>query len=288
VKPAPFEYHDPVTVDETLGLLADLGDEAKVLAGGQSLVPLLNFRLARPDHIVDINGVEELDTIRLDDGVLRVGALTRQAVLERSSTVAEAVPLLPEAVRWIGHGQIRNRGTVGGSVVHADPAAELPAALTALEARFHVRSARGHRVVEAPELFVTHLTTSLQPDELLVEIEVPLPPPGTTAAFVEFARRHGDFALGGAAVLVTAAGGVVTRARIGLLAAADTPVRALAAEEALVGWMPGEDAARTVSRLAMQGLAPTGDMHGGAEYRLELLQAMVRRALVEAMERLTR
>jgi CO/xanthine dehydrogenase FAD-binding subunit len=287
VKPAPFEYHDPVTVDEALGLLAHLGDEAKVLAGGQSLVPLLNFRLARPDHIVDVNGIAELDVMRVDNGVLRVGALTRQAALEHSITVAEAVPLLPEAIRYVGHAQIRNRGTVGGSVVHADPAAELPAALAALEARFHVRSARGHRVVEAPELFVTHLTTSLRPDELLTEIEVPVPPPGTAAAFVEFARRHGDFALGGAAVVVTASGGVVTRARIGLLSAADTPVRAVAAEEALVGRALDEDAAREVSRLATQGLAPTGDMHGGTGYRIELLRAMVRRALVKAMGRLT-
>ena len=286
MKPPLFEYHDPGSVDEALALLAEHGDEAKVLAGGQSLVPLLNFRLARPERLVDVNGLNELAYLRTDDGVLRIGALTRHAALERSKEAAARVPLLGEAVALVGHVQIRNRGTVGGSVAHADPAAELPVAFSALDARYRVRSTRGERVVGSDEMFITHLTTSLEPDELLTEIEVPVPPARTGFAFVEFARRHGDFALGGAAVLVTLDdAGVCTRARIALLAAAPTPVRARETEEWLTGLRldplaMGEAAARAVA-----GIHPTSDIHGGTEYRRALVEALVRRALAQATER---
>jgi CO/xanthine dehydrogenase FAD-binding subunit len=287
VKPPPFEYHDPQSVDETLALLAEHGDEAKVLAGGQSLVPLMNFRLARPERLVDINNVGGLDGLRVDGGELRIGAMVRHSALERSADVASRVPLLTDAVRLVGHVQIRNRGTVGGSVAHADPAAELPAALAALDARFHVRSTRGERVVDARDLFVTHLTTSLEPDELLTEIVVPLPAPRTAAAFVEFARRHGDFALGGAAVLLTGANdGSVARASLALLAAGPTPLRVPAAERSLEGRLPGDDAAREAAALAVAGIEPTGDIHGSSEYRRGLIEALVRRAIVAAADRL--
>jgi len=283
VKPPPFEYHDPRSLDEALALLAEHGEDAKVLAGGQSLVPLLNFRLARPDRLVDINGVGGLDGLRVDGGELRLGALVRHSALERSADAAEAVPLLRDAVQLVGHVQIRNRGTVGGSVVHADPAAELPVALTALGARFRVRSARGEREIDVQHLFVTHLTTSIEPDELLTEIVVPLPPPRTRSAFVEFARRHGDFALGGAAVLLTTDdGGRVTEASIALLAAAPTPLRAPRAERALAGRLPDEDAAREAAALAVAEIEPTGDIHGSTEYRRGLIEAMVRRAILAA------
>ena len=283
MKPPPFEYHDPRSLDEALALLAEHGEDAKVLAGGQSLVPLLNFRLARPDRLVDINGVGGLDGLRVDGGELRLGALVRHSALERSADAAEAVPLLRDAVQLVGHVQIRNRGTVGGSVVHADPAAELPVALTALGARFRVRSARGEREIDVQHLFVTHLTTSIEPDELLTEIVVPLPPPRTRSAFVEFARRHGDFALGGAAVLLTTDdGGRVTEASIALLAAAPTPLRAPRAERALAGRLPDEDAAREAAALAVAEIEPTGDIHGSTEYRRGLIEAMVRRAIIAA------
>ena len=286
MKPPPFEYDDPATVDEALALLAEHGDEAKVLAGGQSLVPLLNFRLARPERLVDVNRLEPLVYVRVDDGVLRLGALTRQAAIERSPEVAERVPLLADAIALVGHVQIRNRGTVGGSVAHADPAAELPAALAALEARYHVRSHAGEREIESGEMFVTHLTTALEPDELLAEIEVPLPPPRTGAAFVEFARRHGDFALGGAAVLLTLDdAGTCTRARIGLLAAAPTPVRAYEAEAWLVGVRLDEAAAAEAAARAVADVHPTGDIHGGSEYRHALIESLVQRALLQAAER---
>jgi len=286
VKPPLFEYHDPGSVDEALALLAEHGDEAKVLAGGQSLVPLLNFRLARPERLVDVNGLSELAYLRTDDGVLRIGALTRHAALERSKEAAARVPLLGEAVALVGHVQIRNRGTVGGSVAHADPAAELPVAFSALDARYRVRSTRGERVVGSDEMFITHLTTSLEPDELLTEIEVPVPPARTGFAFVEFARRHGDFALGGAAVLVTLDdAGVCTRARIALLAAAPTPVRARETEEWLTGVRLDPPAMGEAAARAVAGIHPTSDIHGGTEYRRALVEALVRRALAQATER---
>ena len=217
MKPAPFEYAVPETLEEALELLA--GEDAKALAGGQSLVPLLNFRLARPRLLVDLNRIVGLDGIRVENGTLFLGALVRQAALERSDAVAEQWPLLRQAIRFVGHPQTRTRGTVGGSVVHADPAAELPCVLATLGARFHVRSRRGARVVSAGELFVGALITSLEPDELLVEIEVPAPPPGARSAFVEYARTHGDFALAGVALLDSA-----EERRIGLLGVAPTPV----------------------------------------------------------------
>jgi CO/xanthine dehydrogenase FAD-binding subunit len=236
VKPAPFEYSAPASIEETLALL---DDDSKVLAGGQSLVPLLNFRLARPERIVDINRVGELSYIRAN-GALRIGALARQAELERSGLVADGWPLLTQAVRLVGHPQIRSRGTVCGSVAHADPTAELPVALTALDARFHVRSSQGVRTLDGGELFAGPLTTSLRADELLTEIEVPPLAPGARCAFREYARTHGDFAVAGAAVVLAA-----DRAAVALLGAGWTPQRAPAAEAALAaGASPREAAAR--------------------------------------------
>ena len=282
MKPPPFAYVRAGSVEEALALLAEHGDDAKVLAGGQSLVPLLNFRLARPELLIDINEVEELDRLELN-GTLRIGALTRQATIEGSAEIREHVPLLHEAIRFVAHPQIRNRGTVGGSVAHADPSAELPAAFAALDAAYHLRSASGARVVGSDEMFVTHLTTALKPDELLVEIEVPLPSRGTGSAFVEFARRHGDFALAGAAVLLTRNDdGSCARAAIALLAAGPVPVRAGAAEHALVGRRVDEDVAREAAAIAVQDVKPPADIHGGSAYRRRVLEALVRRALLLA------
>lgn len=205
MKPARFEYDDPATLGEALDLLAEHGEGAQVLAGGQSLVPLLSFRLAQPERLVDLNGVRELDYIRVAEPSLRIGAITRQATLERSPEVAERVPLITEAAGLVGHAQIRNRGTVGGSVAHADPAAELPSAFAALDARFHLRTAGGRRTIGADELFRSHYVTSLEPDELLVEVEVPIASGRRGSSFVEIARRDGDFALAGAAASVAVA-----------------------------------------------------------------------------------
>ena len=269
MKPADFAYDDPRTLDEALALLAR-EEDVKVLAGGQSLVPLLNFRLARPERLVDVNRVEELAYLRRDGEVLRIGALARHADVERSQEVASGWPLLSQAVRYVGHAQIRARGTVCGSVAHADPAAELPVALAALDARFHVRSLRGARTLTAEKLFLGFLTTSLEPDELLVEIEVPAPPPGGGSAFVEHARTHGDFALGGAAAVV---GGGETR--LALLAAGPVPVRAREAEAAMLAGASLEEAAEA----AVSGLELTGE---DADWRRALLRGLARRALEEA------
>jgi CO/xanthine dehydrogenase FAD-binding subunit len=283
MKPPPFEYDAPRHAEEALELLARDPDDTKVLAGGQSLVPLLNFRLARPARLVDLNGVGELAYLRRKDGVLRIGTMTRQATLERSSVVERHWPLLTQAIRLVAHPQIRNRGTVGGSAAHADPSAELPVALTALEARFHIRSASGARTVEAKDFFVQPLTSAVEPGEMLAEIEVPPMAANTSTAFVEYARRHGDFALGGAAVVLQRdEAGTVERAVIALLSAGPTPLRATEAEQALTGQVVDEATAAEAAALAARDLRPTGDLHGGTEYRKGLLEALIARALLQA------
>jgi CO/xanthine dehydrogenase FAD-binding subunit len=264
VKPAPFQYRAPGSVDEALGLL---GPDSVVLAGGQSLVPLLNLRLARPELVVDINGLAELDYVLADDGPLRIGAMTRQAALERAELVRRRWPLLHKAVRFVGHPQIRSRGTVGGSVAHADPAAELPVALTALGGRFHLRSRGGARVLGASEFFLGPLYTAREPDELLVEIEVPEQPEGSGSGFAEHARTHGDFAAAGAAAVVARG----RHAGVALLGAGPIPVRAQAAERALAD---GADP-REAATLAAQ------DVEG--EHRRALCAELARRAIEEAV-----
>jgi CO/xanthine dehydrogenase FAD-binding subunit len=285
MKPAMFEYDDPRSLDETLDLLARYGDECKVLAGGQSLVPLMNFRLARPGRIIDINGVDSLAGIKRDNGKLVIGAMTRHVALEHSKEAAGGWPLLTEAVEWVGHSQIRNRGTVGGSVAHADPAAELPAAFAALDASFQIRSKRGSRLLPWNQFFVAEFTTALAADELVTAVEVPLSD-ATGTAFVEYARRHGDFALGGAAVtLKLDRDGRCERATIALLSAAPAPVRAKAAEEQLRGVKLDEPSIRSAAAEAVKGLHPTTDLHGSSEYRVQLLRTMAERALTKAAER---
>ena len=264
MKPSPFEYRAPASVKEVLPLL---GLESSVLAGGQSLVPMLNLRLAQPELVVDINGVAELDYIRADGGPLRIGAITRQVALERSELVRERWPLLHKAIRFVGHHQIRSRGTVGGSVAHADPAAELPAALIALGARLHLRSSGGVRALDASEFFLGPLYTAREPGELLVEVEVPKQPDGAGTGFAEHARTHGDFATAGAAAVVAPGG----RAGIALLGAGPVPVRAEAAERALAG---GAEP-REVAALAAQDVDD--------EYRRALCTALAHRAIEEAM-----
>lgn len=269
-----------------LDLLAAHGEEGKILAGGQSLVPLLNFRLAHPDHLIDINRIGSLAGIRRKNGRLYVGTMTRHSTMEHSRVVAENWPLLTEAMTFVAHAQIRNRGTVGGSVAHADPAAELPVAFLALDAQFRAASRRGERTIPAHDFFITHLTTALEPDEALVEIEVPAVAPGTGHAFTEFARRHGDFALGGAAVLVALdSSGACERAAVALLAAGPTPMRAPAAEEVLAGERIDEKVAREAASRAVADISPTGDIHGSAEYRRDLIEVMVRRGIQKATER---
>jgi CO/xanthine dehydrogenase FAD-binding subunit len=286
VKPPVFDYEAPESLEEALSLLAERGADGKVLAGGQSLVPLLNFRLARPEVLIDVNGLQELSYLRREEGTLRIGALTRHTALEHSWLAAEHWPLLVEAMGWVAHPQIRNRGTVGGSCAHADPAAELPVVMTALDARFRVRSTRGERTLSAGEMFVGQLEPGIEPDELLVEIEVPPIAAGTGTAFVEFARRHGDFALGGVAAMVELnPAGVCRSAAISLLGAGPIPLRAGDAEEFLVGGPVDATTAPEAAKLAVRDASPTGDLHGSAEYRRDLIETLTRRALLAAGER---
>jgi CO/xanthine dehydrogenase FAD-binding subunit len=289
VKPAPFEYLAPATIEETVALLERHGEAGKILAGGQSLVPLLNFRLARPDVVIDINRVSGLSYITRREGRLRIGALTRHAHLERSAVVAEHWPLLTEAAGQLAHPQIRNRGTVGGSVAHADPSAELPTALTALDATFVATSPRGRRELDCAEMFAGPLISGLEPDELLVEIAVPAVAPPAGWAFHEFSRRHGDFALGGVAVMLPRAGDRCRAGGMGprvvLLGAGPGPCRVPAAETLLVERPVDPECARRAGAEALAIAAPPSDAHGDADYRRELLATLTERAVLRAWER---
>ncbi len=287
MKPAPFDYYAPTSVDETCSLLARYGSDAKLLAGGQSLVPLLALRLAQPAALIDLNGVHELDYIRADDNGVAIGAMTRQRTVERSSVMRETCPLLPAAVEWIGHPQIRNRGTIGGSLVHSDPAAELPALATLLDATFTITNAQGaKRTVKPDEFFVTFLTTAVEPEEMLSEIYFPTLPAGTGWSFVEVARRHGDFALVGAAATVALdSAGACSNARIALFGVAPTATRSPSAEQALLNQKPDEQAIAAAASEVVKDIDPPGDVHASVEYRKYVATNLVRRALTEAVQR---
>ncbi|HEY1235760.1 MAG TPA: xanthine dehydrogenase family protein subunit M [Candidatus Binatia bacterium] len=286
MKPAKFDYHDPTTLDEALGLLAQLGDQARPLAGGQSLVPLMNFRLIRPAHLIDLNRVEELTYIKAEGGSLRIGAITRQRELERSTIVAERWPLLREAASYIGHVQIRNRGTVGGSLAHAFPSAELPVAMVTLDASLALRSKANQRTTRAEDFFLSYMTTTLQPDELLTEISVPAPPMHSGWSYQEISRRHGDFALAGAASLIALdANGAIQYARLTLTGT--TPIRSHQTEEFLLGELPSDALFRNAARGATKNLEQDSDIHASAEYRRHACAVLARRALTRAAQRAT-
>ena len=269
MKPAPFEYHRPATAAETVGLLAELGDTAKVLAGGQSLVPMLALRLAVFEHLVDVGRVDELRGIERADGSVRIGAGTTQAAIERSAEVAGAVPLLARVTPFIGHFQIRNRGTLGGSLAHADPAAEYPAVALALDAELEVLGTSGPRTVPAGEFFTGLWSTAVGDDELLTAVMFPVWSGRCGFAVREFARRHGDFAIAGAAVAVELGeDDRVRRCGVGLLGLGSTAQRATAAEAAATGTPVGELDPAEVGRLAVSGLeAVPSDLHGSADFR---------------------
>ena len=283
MKLSPVDYEAPRTVAEALDLLAEHGDEASVLAGGQSLIPLLALRLAQPAVLIDINGVEGLSGVSTTDCWVTIGATTREYMAEESATIAGAVPLLAAALPLIGHEAIRSRGTVGGSLAHADPAAELPAVARALNAEFVVRGPSGERVVPAAEWFEGYLTTSRGPDELLTEVRFLAARPGTGTSFQEVARRHGDFAMVGLATSVTLKVGTITDARLAFAGVSDVPARATAAEELLEGERPTAELFDEAARVAAADLDPPSDLHGSAEYRKKVAAALVRRGLREAV-----
>ena len=278
------EYEAPPTVAAAVDLLAEHQDEASVLAGGQSLIPLLALRLARPALLIDINGLQELSGVAASNGWVAVGAMTREYVAEDSKTIADSVPLLAAALPLIGHEAIRSRGTIGGSLAHADPAAELPAVARALDAEFVVRGPSGERVIPAADWFEGYLTTSRRADELLVEVRFPAAAPGTGVAFHEVARRHGDFAIAGLAASLTLSDGAISDARLAFAGISDVPVRAAGAEDLLRGEIPSAQLFDEASRRATEGIDPPADLHGSSEYRKRVAAALVRRGLQAAAE----
>lgn len=288
MKPAPFKYFAATDVEHAIALLEHHGAAAKLLAGGQTLVPMMNFRLARPEVLVDLNRVPGLSGISVRNGDIVIGSMTRHAELESSELVREHCPLLAEAMPLIAHPAIRNRGTIGGSVAHADPAAEMPVALTALNATLRARSREGQRDIPVDEFFVAYLTTALRPNEVLTEIEIPSSAPGTASAFVEFSRRHGDFALVAAAVTLRIVRGTIAEdARIALGGVGAGPVRARRAEALLHGAAPASAAFEAAAAAAAEEIDPPGDIHATPEYRRQLARHYVGLALARAHERAT-
>ena len=288
MKPAPFSYAAPSTVEEAIALLVEHGDTAKVLAGGQSLVPMMNFRLARPEYLIDLNRVSGLDGIDERDGTLVVGAMTRQRSLERSALVRQHYPLLLEATEHIGHTAIRNRGTVGGSIVHADPAAELPAVLLAYGGSVQAQGPQGLRQVAAADLFLTYFTTSLEAHEVLTQVYFPRWPEGTGWCFMEESRRHGDFAMVGVAALLTmGAARQCTRVAVALTGVGGTPYAVPEAAALMVGQVVDEARIAAVAQAAVDGVDPEGDIHASADFRRHLSGVLTRRALTKAAERAT-
>lgn len=288
MKPPPFEYFVPDTVEEALAHLAEHGYDAKALAGGQSLIPMMNFRLAQPEVLIDLNKITSLSFIRPDEqGGLRLGAMTRHVQVEHAPLVEKHLPLIFEAMPQIATTQIRSRGTIGGSIAHADPAAELVAASVALQARYRLRSQAGERWISADEFFMGMFTTLLEPDELLVEIAFPAKPPRTGWALLEFARRPHDFALVGVAAGVTLNGDNRCReARIVFLSVGDGPVVAHQAAKLLKGQEVTAEAIRAAAEVAASAdIDPSNDIHASAEYRRQLAGVLTRQALEQALQR---
>ena len=286
MKPAPFDYFAPASTKEAISLLTEYGETAKILAGGQSLVPLLNFRLARPQVLVDINRVQELSYISESEKGIRIGTLTRHRALETSPLVMTKCPILGFAARFIGHVTIRNRGTFGGSLAHADPAAEFPLVLTVLGARILIRGADRERTLAPKEFFLDLLTTALQPTEILVEAWIPMLEKRTGWGFRELALQHGAFAIVAAAALITLdEQGVCTDARIALGSVAPVPVRSEQAENLLRGEKLNAKLLAEAARIAAQVREPSSDIHASAEYRTAMAEVLACRALFDAFAR---
>jgi CO/xanthine dehydrogenase FAD-binding subunit len=286
MKPAPFKYIAAGSLEHALALKAEHGDDAKFLAGGQSLIPTMNFRLARPAILIDINEIEGLAGIRSSGAATRVGPVTRYRALQRDAAFARLFPLIAEALPHIAHPQIRNRGTIGGNLSHADPASELPAIAVALGARFRVQAAKQQRWIHAPDFFVGALTTALQSDEMLVEIELPAPKPRTGSCFMEIARRRGDFAIAGVAVMITLGeGDACASVRMAFCGVGETPVDASSAADVLVGHRLTEAAITDVAKSVQAMIDPGGSVHATADYQRHIAGVLTERALQAAHQR---
>ena len=288
MKPAPFEYRVPAHLDAALDIMAQHGYDAKLLAGGQSLIPVMNFRLAQPTLLVDLNPLTELASLqKTDDGGLRIGAMVRQATLEKSDLVRDYAPLIFETMPFVAHSQIRNRGTIGGSLAHADPAGELPVLAVALEASFRLQRTNGDRQITAMEFYQGLFTTALEPEEILTEIAIPPLPPGTGCAFMEQSRRRGDYAQAGCAALITLDhDGVCRQARLVFLNAGEIPMAAEQAASLLLGQIPSPELLEAAARLAADSeIEPLGDLHASEAYKKQLAFVLGKRTLATAVAR---
>jgi carbon-monoxide dehydrogenase medium subunit len=282
VKPAKFEYHAPATLDAAIALLAQYQGEARLLAGGQSLLPMMNFRLAAPAALIDLNRIPDLGYIRADAGMVRIGAMTRHRAVEFSPVIAQHLPLLAEAIKLIAHLPIRSRGTIGGSLAHADPAAELPMVLQVLEGEVVARGPRGERVIKAKNFFQGLMTTSLENDEMIVEVRFPAMSTHAGWAVEEFARRRGDFAIAAVAAVVERAGDRCSKARLATAGLGEVSVRLIAAEEAIERDGLGDDAIAAAAARAAEMVSPMSDLQASAQYRRHLTGVLTERALRRA------
>ena len=284
--PPAFEYLRPKTLPEAVAMLQQHGDDAKILSGGQSLIPMMKLRLARPSHLIDINRVTGLSYIKEEGGFLKIGGLTREAELEASDLIRKKYPLLLDTATVIADPQVRNMATVGGNLAHGDPANDHPATMMALRAQVVATGAKGERVIAIDDFFVTLFTTALQHDEILTEIRVPVPPPKSSGAYFKLERKVGDFATAATAVQLTLDDkGAVQQIGIGLTNAGPTPIRAKAAEDALRGKKPDAVLISQASQLAMDSADPSADLRGPAEYKKGLIKELTKRALTRALER---
>jgi len=284
VKPAKFDYHRPGTIDEAVAILEQYQGEARVLAGGQSLVPMMNFRLATPAAIVDLNRIPGLADVTPAEGAVRIGAMARQRQIEFAPLVAENLPLLHEALRWVGHLPTRTRGTIGGSIANADPAAEIPMVLQVLAGEVVVRGRQGERRIAAPDLFLGPLTTALEPSEIITEVRFPAMPPGAVFAIEEFARRKGDFAITAIAAVLVPEGERCRVARLATAGVGPVPVRLREAEAILEERGLGEAAVGAAAEKAAEVVEPMSDHNASADYRRHLTGVLTRRAVLKAIK----
>ena len=281
-----FEYHAPATIQEAITLLTQYNGEAKILAGGHSLLPIMNLRLAQPKALIDLGKISGLSGIREDNGSIIIGAMTTHYMVESSSLLKQKIPLLPETAAVIGDVQVRNRGTIGGSIAHADPAGDLPAAAVALDMQLKTIGARGERIISAREFFVDILTTALQPDEILTEIRVPAFAARTGSAYEKFPNPASRYAIVGAAAVVTVDGnGVCQKASVGLNGITGKPIAAVGVEQALVGQRLDEQSIQEAAAKAADGLEPLGDIFASGMYRVHLARVYAKRALTRASAR---
>jgi carbon-monoxide dehydrogenase medium subunit len=286
MKPPKFDYVRPNTLDEALAALTAANGDGKIIAGGQSLMPMLNFRLLSPAVLIDINRIAELDFLEEQpDGGLRIGALTRHHTMETSPVVKRLFPVVNAAMQFVAHLAIRNRGTIGGSITHADPAAELPLMMVLLDAEIILASPNGRRTVPAEEFFVASLTSAVEDDEIVVEIRLPGLPQQHGWAFEEVARRAGDFALAAVGVVIKAENGIVTESRVGVMGVGDTPMRMYDAETILFNQAVDEQTLDDIVKAVREAVEPATDLHASADYRRHLVGVLVRRAVTTAWRR---